>query len=203
MRWASLLTLCCLLCSLPAFAQETLTQADIRELQEDLQKADRTLRDYDQLLVDLNKAADKTSKSARKKAIQRIEEIQGRVILALEERLDEEYKVIRHGEEAAQVDTREAEELSSGSSPRQKRTVAEKLSHQGVASPGYRLVRMQQIYVSLQQSRQQAIDREPTAFDRYYRLAREFGGLMLYERNGMYELLPPEAQKEYEETMVP
>lgn len=202
MRWSLVLALCLAYGVLPAIAQEAMTQPDIRDLQEQLQRADRTLRDYDRLLVDLDNAADKTSRSGRSSAIGRIEDIQKRVILALEAMIGDEYTIIRHGQDVREVTTTEAEKYTSGSTSRQRKTVVQELSAGGVYSPGYRLWRMQEIYVYLQQSRQQAIDRDPSAFDRYYRLAREFGGLMLYERDGMFDLLPAEAQKEYMETMV-
>lgn len=202
MRWSLVFAFCFCCCVVPALAQKTLTQADIRDMQEQLVRADRVLRDYDQLLVDLDNAGDKTNKNGRSRAISSIEQIQKDVILALEAMIGDEYTIQRHGQEVNEITTQEAEKYTSGSTSRQQRTVHQELASQGVASPGYRLVRMQEIYVLLQQSRQQAIDRDPQAFDRYYRLAREFGGLMLYERDGMFQLLPPEAQEEYLQTMV-
>jgi len=202
MRWSLVLAFCLGVCVLPALAQEPLTQADIRAMQEEISRADRELRDYDRLLVDLESSAKQTNKNNRSKAIGRLENVQKDVILRLEARLGEDYTIRRHGQEAEEVTTKQAEEGNLNSPARQKNTTAHELGGKGVQSAGYRLVRMQEIFVILQRNRQQAIERDAQALDRYYRLSREFGALMLYDRDDLFGQLPAEAQEEYLKTMV-
>jgi len=203
MRWSLVLAFCFSLCVLPALAQENSSPPDVDELEQQLAQADRQLEDYDQSLSDLNEAAGQSSDTGRSSAIEDLERIQQEVIQKLERLLGEDYTIEQHGEEVQEVTTDEAEKETSFSTSRRERTLNQQLDAEGVGSPGYRLVRMQQIYESLQEIRQSAIDHDPGALDRYSRMAREFGGLMLYDRDAIFGQLPPEAQQEYMETMKP
>ena len=174
-----------------------LTRSEVNQLQKQIRIEERELKRYKSAVRSLEDAAGSSNKSGRRQAIQDLEAGMVAKILHIEERIGTEHTIQRHGQEAREV--RPTDSVGNSSTPsRTKRNLIWKSLEQGVNSPGYRLIRMQEIYRICATNRQQSIDRVQSALDKYIRLSQEFARLSEIDLEDIQERIPETTEPEWE-----
>jgi hypothetical protein len=170
-----------------------LLRMSVSTLQLELQRSETELRDFKALIGRLETANKKSSNTDRERAIDNLREAMGNKILKDEEYLGEEHLIRKHGKEVDVVSTSEVEEnTASGKLPQTGR----RIMYEGPAdtyNAFYRLVRMQEIFISCRTIESHAIAKAAPADQRYLSLVNQFAVLMEHDLEEMQNLL---AEKE-------
>jgi len=151
---------------------------DIQNLDLELQRDETALRDFRNLIGRLESAAKKSSNTDRRRAVENLRNAMADKILQAEDYLGQKHTLRRHGQEVTVATTSEVEETTaSGKIPQTGR----KIRYQGPAdlyNALYRLVRMQEIFISCRTIEEHAIAKSTESLQRYLKLTTEFASLM-------------------------
>ncbi len=175
---------------LPAVSQTgssgSLSNKEINDLKREIQHKERRLKSFESAIRKLETAARQSSNSSARKAVENAEDLMREVIRVEEQKLGQDYTITQHGEEAETVHTNDlTDERGVRTNSRRRYALP------ADTPPEYiRLVRLQEIYVTLQRSREQAITRTGGAPERYGNLVREFADLMRTDLAELQAKLP-------------
>lgn len=166
-----------------------LLRMDVATLESELQGVETELRNFKALIGRLETANKKSSNTDRERAIKNLRQAMGEKILKDEDYLGQEHLIRRHGQEVDVVSTREMEEgTASGKLPQTGR----RIMYEGPAdtyNAFYRLVRMQEIFVSCSTIEEHAIAKSSPADERYLSLVNQFAVLMERDTEELKNLL--------------
>jgi len=188
-----------------ASAQETpsiydeareLNAKEISYLEREVKRMERDLKNYNHYLERLAKAAQASTGTDRKRAVNDIEKSMRTEILAMEQRVGESHTIRMHGEDVA------SDVQGSAATPTRQKNQSKRWALEGgYSSPLYRMARMQEIYVYCQTNRQHAIDKAEPALSTYQSMAAEFGRLTESEMAALSARIPEDAATPTSEEM--
>ena len=143
-----------------------------RDLEDHLRKTRKELKTMKNLEKKLESAGRQSSNTARKSAINNIQDHMASCILRREDDLGQEHTIKQHGETVAKGTTSSAEVGSPVGTSTAKTSLNFK---EGIAGLRLRqLSRMQSIFVSAKTNMQPAIEKQGDSLDRYSNQARKF-----------------------------
>lgn len=143
-----------------------------RDLENHLRKTSKELKTMKNLEKKLESASRQSSNTARKTAINNLQDHMGQCILRREDDLGQDHTIKKHGENVTSGTTSAAEVGAPVGTSRAKTSLNFK---EGIAGMRLRqLSRMQSIFVSAKHNQQPAIERQGDSLDRYSNQVRKF-----------------------------
>ena len=143
-----------------------------RDLENHLRKTSKELKTMKNLEKKLQSASKQSSNTARKSAINNLQDHMVQCILRREDDLGQDHTIKKHGEEVTTGTTSAAEVGAPVGTSRAKTSLNFK---EGIAGMRLRqLSRMQSIFVSAKHNQQPAIEKQGDSLDRYSNQVRKF-----------------------------
>lgn len=165
----------------PAVADyvESLSNQDLKYVTRDVQDE---MRRHDNLLSKLKSAGRSSSNSSRKSVVNDLNQAMADVVFEREELLGQEHTIMRHNTYTESGTTDAAEVGAPVGTRGRNRRVRVGMEDQ-YPEALQRLARMQSLLVTAKRIEVQAIEKQGEAFEKYSQLARDFGEVILTERN--------------------
>jgi hypothetical protein len=162
---------------LPAWTSEAPTAEQIAAMKRNLDRNERELSDFQDLLESLAEYVDASSNSDRRGYIEEIQEAMKTEILQMEKLLSGNRDIIQHGEGPVEYDG-DDDDTSDPAYRSGSMEGSMELGDGGRDPELYRLARMQVLFGGCKQIREEAINGTDWATERYQRNAAQFAGLM-------------------------
>ena len=162
---------------LPAWTSEAPTAEQIAAMKRNLDRNERELSDFQDMLESLADYVHGSSNSDRRGYIEDIQEAMKTEILQMEKLLGQSRTIIQHGSEVREYDGDDNDTSDPAYSSDRMEGMME-LGDGGRDPELYRLARMQELFRICKQIREEAINGTDWATDRYQRNAAQFAGLM-------------------------
>ncbi|MCP4572958.1 MAG: hypothetical protein GY838_11445 [bacterium] len=174
-RTAVLATLLGLL-AVPALGQDLSERSD-RQLQLDLREVERDIRDLERYATKLQRAGRSSSNADRNSAVEKILDHMTDILHDREDQVGQEHTIIRHGSMVKSGLT-DAAEVGTPIGRKETRRRLKRGTEENLSGEVMRLVRMRAAVVSAGLLERTAIEKQADSFERFQRLAREFGTVL-------------------------